>query len=304
MKIPMLNYLLYHLFPKYSERNIPSDFTLNLPLEIIKSDHNILTPINNNEVGKIVSKNKSAIYRKENYIYMLLFNLLLRQKSFSKIDDDYQFKLDFILDLLFLGTKTKQDAICLSFLVNKICYNNSEKTKTFINAFMKIIENNDCIHLDNIMLVFKRFLIDIDDSLDNQNSRIKNALKQLFRVLFKYNKVYSHCDYLIRFTINIFLGYPDKMFNYINTFKDSFENMKEWIENNKISPLMYEIKGLQMYKKEQNSYNENSNIDVKTFEAKCIRNSNKNIEYIDYILNSKIKLLFLIRNQFYWGLSI
>ena len=304
MKIPMLNYLLYHLFPKYSERNIPSDFTLNLPLEIIKSDHNILTPINNNEVGKIVSKNKSAIYRKENYIYMLLFNLLLRQKSFSKIDDDYQFKLDFILDLLFIGTKTKQDAICLSFLVNKICYNNSEKTKTFINAFMKIIENNDSIHLDNIMLIFKRFLIDIDDSLDNQNSRIKNALKQLFRVLFKYNKVYSHCDYLIRFTINIFLAYPDKMFNYINTFKDSFENMKDWIENNKISPLMYEIKGLQMYKKEQNSYNENSNIDVKTFEEKCRRNSNKNIEYIDYILNSKIKLLFFIRNQFYWGLSI
>ena len=94
------------------------------------------------------------------------------------------------------------------------------------------------------------------------------------------------------------------MFNYINTFKDSFENMKDWIENNKISPLMYEIKGLQMYKKEQNSYNENSNIDVKTFEEKCRRNSNKNIEYIDYILNSKIKLLFLIRNQFYWGLSI
>jgi hypothetical protein len=154
------------------------------------------------------------------------------------------------------------------------------------------------------MIVYKRFLIDIDDDKDFQESKIKSSLKHFFKLIFKFNKVYSHCDYCIQFAINIFICNHLKMYKYVDYFKSYFEDMKEWIEKNPIPPLMYEIKGLQMYKKEQNSYNENSNIDVKTFEAKCIRNSNKNIEYIDYILNSKIKLLFLIRNQFYWGLSI
>ncbi len=56
---------------------------------------------------------------------------------------------------------------------------------------------------------------------------------------------------------------------------------------------MYEIKGLQMYKKEQNYQNENLNIDIKSFKEKHLRHSKRNKIYIDCIINSKI-LFFLI----------
>ena len=286
IKIPLLTYLMYHLYPKYSERNNLVNYTLNLDLEIIKNTHNILS--SSIYQNKNISKDKSSLYRKESYIYMLCFNLLTGQRAFSKIDNSYQFKnLNFTLDL-FLGIKTKQDAFVFSNLVNKICYNNSENTKIFINAFIKIIDNYDSIQLNNIMLVFKRFIIDINDSQDIQNTRIKNTLKEFYKLFDIHNKIYSHCDYSIQFIINIFLCNYEKMFNYVNFFKDSLENMKEWIEQNSIAPSMYHIEGIQMYKKEQNVYHENSEIDIKVFKEKCLRHSKRNINLIDCILNSKI----------------
>ncbi len=78
------------------------------------------------------------------------------------------------------------------------------------------------------------------------------------------------------------------MFNYVNFLKDSLENMKEWIEQNPIAPSMYHIEGIQMYKKEQNVYHDNSEIDIKVFKEKCLRHSKRNINLIDCILNSKI----------------
>ena len=284
-KIPLLTYLIYHIYPKYSERNL-INYTLNLDLDIIKNTHNILSSIT--KQNKNESKDKSAIYRKESYIYMLCNNLLTGQRAFSKIDNSYQFKnSEWILDL-FLGIKTKQDAFVFSNLVNKVCYNNLENTKIFINVFIKIINNYDSFQLNNIMLVFKRFLIDINDPQDIQTSRIKNTLKEFFKLFLIHNKIYSFCDYCIQFIINIFLCNYEKMFNYVNFFKDSIENMKEWIELNPIAPSMYHIEGLQMFKKEQNSYQDNSQIDIKIFKEKCLKNSKRNISLIDCILNSKI----------------
>ena len=126
-----------------------------------------------------------------------------------------------------------------------------------------------------------------------QTSRIKNTLKEFFKLFLIHNKIYSFCDYCIQFIINIFLCNYEKMFNYVNFFKDSIENMKEWIELNPIAPSMYHIEGLQMFKKEQNSYQDNSQIDIKIFKEKCLKNSKRNISLIDCILNSKIYIFNL-----------
>ena len=289
--IPFLTYLMYHLFPKYSKYNIPYTFTLNLNIDYIQSEHNDLCSNKNNNA---ISKDKSAYYRKETYIYMLCYNLLSGQRALTQIDKTYQFdNLEFILEL-FLGIRTKQDAFCFSHLVNKLCYNNSDITTIFSNAFMKIIENNESIDLDNIMIVYKRFLIDINDDIDFQESRIKSSLKQFFKLIFKYNKVYSHCDYCIQFTINIFFYNHLKMYKYVDYFKSYFEDMKEWIDKNPIPPLIYEIKGLQMYKKEQNYQNEKLDTDIKSFKEKNLRHSKRNKIFIDYIINSKNIIFFNI----------
>ena len=282
--IPFLTYLMYHFYPKFSKYNIPFNFTLNLNIDYIKFDHNDLSSTKNNN---LISKDKSVYYRKETYIYMLCYNLLSGQRALTQIDKTYQFdNLEFVLEL-FLGVRTKQDAFCFSHLVNKLCYNNSDITENFTNAFMKIIENNESNDLDNIMLIFKRFLIDIYDDEEFQESRIKKSLKSFFKLIFKYNNVYSHCDYCIQFTINIFLGNHLKMFKYVDYFKSYFEDMKNWIEKNPISPLMYDIKDLKMYKKEQNYQNEKQNIDIKLFKEKNLKHSKNNKIYLDYIIKSK-----------------
>ena len=290
VKIPFLKYLIYHLLPKYADKLIPSNYSLDFDLKVMDCEHNILAPMINNQVGNTISKDKSAIYRKESYINMLLFELLYSGFSSSKIDKTYQFnKLDFVLDL-FSIVRTKQDAFCLSKLINKMCIDNQENTKNFINAFMTIIENKDSIELDNYMIIFKRFIVNINDKdQDNKNFRIKNTLNSFFKLIFKYDKVYSHCDYCILFTINIFLSDSKKMFSYVDNFKNIFEKMKEWYEHNPIPPSMYPIEGLKMYKfQHNNNQQEEINIDINLFKEKSIRYTKRNINLIEFILNSKI----------------
>jgi hypothetical protein len=140
------------------------------------------------------------------------------------------------------------------------------------------------------MIKFKRFIVNINDKdPDNKNFRIKNTLISFFKLIFKYDKVYSHCDYCILFTINIFLSDSKMMFSYVDIFKNFFEKMKEWYEHNPIPPSMYPIEGLKMYKfQHNNNQQEEINIDINLFKEKSIRYTKRNINLIEFILNSKI----------------
>jgi hypothetical protein len=289
VKIPFLNYLTYHLLPRYAVKSVPANYYIDFDLKVMDCEHNILAPMCDNEVGNTISKDKSAMYRKESYINMLLFELLYSGYSQIKIDKTYQFnKLDFVLDL-FSVVKTTQDAFGLSRLINKMCIDNMDNTKNLINAFEKIIDNKDSIELDNYMIIFKRFIVDINDKdKETQNYRIKNTLTRFFQLISKYINVYSHCDYCISFTINIFLSSSQKMFDFVDCFKNELEKMKEWYEKYPIPPLILPISGLKMYKKEEShNQQEESNIDYKTFKEKSMEHSQKNIELIQCILNSK-----------------
>ena len=289
VKIPFLNYLTYHLLPRYAVKSVPANYYIDFDLKVMDCEHNILAPMCDNEVGNTISKDKSAMYRKESYINMLLFELLYSGYSQIKIDKTYQFnKLDFVLDL-FSVVKTTQDAFGLSRLINKMCIDNMDNTKNLINAFVKIIDNKDSIELDNYMIIFKRFIVDINDKdKEIQNYRIKNTLTLFFQLISKYINVYSHCDYCISFTINIFLSSSQKMFDFVDCFKNQLEKMKEWYEKYPIPPLILPISGLKMYKKEEShNQQEESNIDYKTFKEKSMEHSQKNIELIQCILNSK-----------------
>ena len=78
------------------------------------------------------------------------------------------------------------------------------------------------------------------------------------------------------------------MFDFVDCFKNELEKMKEWYEKYPIPPLILPISGLKMYKKEEShNQQEESNIDYKTFKEKSMEHSQKNIELIQCILNSK-----------------
>ena len=295
-KIPILTFLIYHLYPKYSERNIPSNFPLKVNVEIINPEHNNLAPMKNNEVGNIVSKdNNIAIYKKESYIKILLFNLMTGQRASSKLESCYDFsKYSFVVDL-FNGIKTKQDADILSNAINKFCYNNWNSVKNLIEIFNKIIDVNECEKLDNIMLLYKRFIVDIHDDADSQISRIKTSLKQLFKVMNNNNRIYSHYDYCTKFIISLFMLNNEKMFDYVNYFSSNLEKIKNWYDENKIPPLLYNIDGIQMYKSNSSrNNNQNNNIDIKKFNEKSIEYSKKIINIIENILKSIFILIFFL----------
>ena len=79
------------------------------------------------------------------------------------------------------------------------------------------------------------------------------------------------------------------MFSYVDIFKNFFEKMKEWYEHNPIPPSMYPIEGLKMYKfQHNNNQQEEINIDINLFKEKSIRYTKRNINLIEFILNSKI----------------
>jgi hypothetical protein len=145
------------------------------------------------------------------------------------------------------------------------------------------------------MLLYKRFIVDIHDDADSQISRIKTSLKQLFKVMNNNNRIYSHYDYCTKFIISLFMLNNEKMFDYVNYFSSNLEKIKNWYDENKIPPLLYNIDGIQMYKSNSSrNNNQNNNIDIKKFNEKSIEYSKKIINIIENILKSKfILILFL-----------
>ena len=87
----------------------------------------------------------------------------------------------------------------------------------------------------------------------------------------------------------------EKMFDYVNYFSSNLEKIKNWYDENKIPPLLYNIDGIQMYKSNSSrNNNQNNNIDIKKFNEKSIEYSKKIINIIENILKSKfILILFL-----------
>ena len=135
----------------------------------------------------------------------------------------------------------------------------------------------------------------IHDDADSQISRIKTSLKQLFKVMNNNNRIYSHYDYCTKFIISLFMLNNEKMFDYVNYFSSNLEKIKNWYDENKIPPLLYNIDGIQMYKSNSSrNNNQNNNIDIKKFNEKSIEYSKKIINIIENILKSIFILIFFL----------
>ena len=284
-KIPILTFLIYHLFPKYSERNIPDNFNLKVNIELINPEHNILAPMKSNEVGNIISKDNITFYIKENYIKLLLLNLMTGQRASLKLESCYDFNNYQFTVELFNGMENKQYAEILSYFINKSCHNDWGIVKKIIDIFTKIIDGNDFDKLDNVMLIFKRFIIDINDDKDMQISRVKSSLKQFFKIMNNNNKIYTHFDYCSKFIIGLFILNNEKMFEYIDYFHSYLEKIKNWYEDNKEISNMYTIGGMQMYKNQSN-HRENINTNSKSFKDKITKNAIKIINIMENLNKS------------------
>ena len=273
--------------------------------------HGILNTFGKEKVEIIPDKN--GLYRIENYIYVLFFNLLsYTQKENCKhhyyFDLGYSFDNEDFIKVLFNNIRTKQDAFGFSNLINSKCKNSSSRINSIINIFGDLLdkidynekinyEHNNYLNFVNnnmnenptesdpginpkyLLIIIRRFITKINDNKYDEY-RIKNTLKLIFKTFNNYSNYYSFTIMMIDFIIDLFSYYPI-LNNYKNYFANEFERMVNWLSKNKIAPILYPISGITMYKNYNINYEQNLNPERKSnFEAKEKAKSENRISQI------------------------
>ena len=95
---------------------------------------------------------------------------------------------------------------------------------------------------------------------------------------------------LIDFLCDLFINCRDIMTNYIATFSKNLKDLIQWLKNHPISPELYRIEGLFMFKSDNVVYRDNITEEKRTkFNNEEIKKSDKRIKKLSDILEMKIK---------------
>ena len=283
--------------------------------------HEILNSSPNNPI--MGESDKTGNFYNLNYDYDLLLLLLffkekpkeeLEKKKLNLIFSFYNKK--YIYNLITCAI-TKQDINYLSRLLvkkcfdNKIVFNNIVETLIYIlnniidckNSFYDKIEEekNDDIYNNstnvklkakrnraNILIIFKKIVNGLKDN--NTEYRFKHSIQELM-TLFKENKKYYGATITI---INIIIDIYSNVRELNDKNQKVLQDILEWLNKYPIPPKLYEIKGITMYKPEENSSNsfysfqrEIDKNEKKEFDKKEIQKTKKKIEIINKILHGE-----------------
>ena len=271
----------------------------------------------NSEVNKniIVNDDKVGNYRIENYIYMLFFNLLSYtpngcSKNVIKMDSGYFLDNRNFVRVLLNNIRTKQDAFCFSNYINEKCKNNKNMTISVFEClieYLNKIDNNENTNYDYnnylcfvnnnmnenpndndpgmnpkyLLYILKRFI-----SIQNiKNDYIQKGIKIIFTFFWKYDKYYNYCIMIVDFLIELFSVY---LMGNAYIFKKELIQLTQWLEKNPISPSLYHIDGILLYKYEKKNYDNNiSEEKCKEFDLKEIEKTRKRIEKINCIIKNE-----------------
>ena len=277
-------------------------------------NHDILNINNVNGKIKIIN-DKGGLYHYENYLYLLYFSILTDENcdKYSIFSFD---KTEFIFKL-FTELINRQDCYLLAHLLNIKCYNNISREKLVINLIGDILDKLDYkedinyklnkstfnthitsikeyknkYELDprNILLTFKLFMLYKDKNGNTNKNRIKVSVQKIFELIKKYSKYYNYCILMIDFIIDLFLYNKIMREEYVKQFMNELEYIKKWIKERPISPKLYKIEGLFMYRDDNVNYQDNINEQQKKeFNEKEIEISNKKIKLLDNIIKNKV----------------
>jgi len=307
---PMLDIMNEKINPNLS-KDINSNTNINVKNFDNSNDHDILN-IDNQK--KIIINNNGSIYQYENYLYMLYFNLLTYENY--KNYNIYSFDNENFIFKLFKEIMNKQDCYIFAHLLNVKCQNNVSRENMIINLISDILDkidyndnvnyklnktnnnNQDCdiknyknrneIDPRNILLILKLFILYKDSNEEYYNNRIELGLEKLFNLLKKYNKYYNFCILIIDFIINLFSYNKELVQKYVKKYKEELNRIIKWISDNPISPKLYKIEGLFMYKDDNVNYQLISDKEKKEFDIKESNLSKERIDKLNNIINKKI----------------
>ena len=137
--------------------------------------------------------------------------------------------------------------------------------------------------------MFKRFIIRPSESQKIDDYRINSCLKQLFSLIEKNSKYYNYTIMLIDFVCELFVNNKDIMNNYITPYSKNLKDLIQWLKNHPISPELYRIEGIIMYKDDNVAYNEDITEEQRMrFNEEQTEKTEKRIEKLNSILDLKI----------------
>ena len=173
---------------------------------------------------------------------------------------------------------------------NHNVYNSNSRSRNNIDYRNEIPKINP----KYILLILRRFILTSSENKKIDEFRISQVLSKLFYIFDDNHKYYNYCILLIDFITELFYNNIAILHPYINQFSQNIKFMIDWIRLNPISPELYPIEGLLMYKSDNVVYKnitmeEKSSFNDKNMKQAEIR-TNKLFKILDYKNNYNSKI--------------
>ena len=265
-------------------------------------------------------------YISELYFYLLSHNQKAKPKR-PYFEGSFNFDNKSFVKAIFFKVNTKLDANVFGYLIGQKClesksYKNridwilenignildkadyNEKINYDINSNRDVFNHNNYnsrnsneIDYENeipkinpkyTLLILKKFILHLSESKKIDEYRINQSLTKFFEILEKNQKYYNFSILLIDFITELFSNNITLLYPYIPTFSPNIKNIINWLQMNSISPELYPIEGLYMYKSDNINYRNNvTEEEIKSFNDKNIKSTEKRIDMLIKIMEYK-----------------
>ena len=158
-----------------------------------------------------------------------------------------------------------------------------------------------------ILLILRKFILNSSENKKIDEFRINQSLTKIFEIIQENQKYYNYSILLIDFITELFYNNITVLNPYISQFSEKIKSIIDWIRLNPISPELYPIEGLLMYKSDNVVYDKNlSEKEKKIFDEKNMKKSEKRANKLFKILeykSSNLNIINLNQNKFEYDYS-
>ena len=274
-------------------------------------------------------------YISELYYYLLSHNQKPKPKR-PYFEGSFNFDNKSFVKALFFRINTRLDAYVFSYLITQKCKNpknykqriecilenlsNILKRADFnenidydINSNRDVFNHNTYNSRDRntfdyeneipkinpkyILLILKKFMLNSSENKKIDEFRITQCLSKFFEITEENQKYYNFSILLIDFITELITNNMPIFHSYITQYAPNIKSLLDWIRLNPISPELYPIEGISMYKSDNVAYKHNiSEEEKKSFDEENMKRAelranklNKILEYKSYYSSTQNK---------------
>ena len=276
-------------------------------------------------------------YISELYFYLLSHNQKPKPKR-PYFEGSFNFDNPKFIKAIFFRINTRLDAEAFAFLIIQKCknvktYKNriewilvniqnilinadyNENINYDINSNKDVFQHNLYNNRDRntidyeyevpkinpkyILLILKKFILNSSENKKIDEFRITQSLSKLFDIVQENQQYYNYMILLIDFIIELFHNNISILHSYIPQFTQNIKSIIYWIRINPISPELYPIKGLLMYKSDNVPYDRNiTEQEKKIFDEKNMKNAEIRTNKLSKILDYKSSIINVGQNKY------